>query len=121
MLADLRTNVRRTALALVVGFAVIAATLGYWQVVRTDLALDAANPRVAEDRLFEPRGRILDRDGTLLASSESTPQGMRRRYTNPSLVHTLGFFSPRFGQTNLEQVYDAELRGLRTPSPLDRL
>jgi peptidoglycan glycosyltransferase len=121
MLADLRAHIRRTALALVIGFGVIALTLGYWQVARTDLARDEANPRVAQQRLFEPRGRVLDRNGVVLASSESTPQGMRRVLARPSLVHTVGFFSPRFGTTNVEQVYDAELRGQRSPSPIDRL
>src|SRR5262249_11483984 len=32
-----------------------------------------------------------------------------------------GFFSPRYGETNLEQVYDAELRGQRSPSLGDRI
>ncbi len=122
MLDDLRANVRRTGMALVVGFVVVAAALGYWQVWRAgDLAADPANPRVAQARLEEPRGRILDRAGHVLAISEPTPDGMRRRYAKPSLVHTLGFHSPRFGDTNLEAVYDAELRGARSPSPLDRL
>jgi penicillin-binding protein A len=122
MLDDLRANVRRTALALVVGFVVVAGALGYWQVWRAaELADDPANPRVAQVRLEEPRGRILDRTGQVLAASESTPDGLRRQYARPSLVHTLGFHSARFGDTNLEAAYDAELRGERSPSLLDRL
>src|SRR6266511_4133518 len=121
MLADLRANIRRTALALVGLFGIIAIALGYWQIMRPDLASDQDNPRVAEERLSEPRGRILDRNGHVLAASESTDQGMRRRYGKPSMVHTIGFFNPRFGDTNLEQAYDAELRGSRTPSIWDRL
>src|SRR6266498_4019924 len=121
MLADLRANSRGTALALVGLFGIIAMALGYWRIMRPDLASDQANPRVAEERLSEPRGRILDRNGQVLAASESTDQGMRRRYGKPSMVHTIGFFSPRFGDTNLEQAYDAELRGSRTPSIWDRL
>jgi cell division protein FtsI/penicillin-binding protein 2 len=80
MLADLRANIRRTAHGLVACFAVIAVALGYWQIARPDLSADPANPRVAEERLYQPRGRILDRSGALLASSESTPDGMLRRY-----------------------------------------
>jgi len=122
MLDDVRSNVRRTAAALVGGLCLIALTLGYWQVWRAaDLGQDAANPRIAEARLFQPRGRILDRTGQVLAVSESMPQGTRRRYADPSLVHTLGLHSPRFGDTNLEAVYDAELRGERSPSMWDRL
>ncbi|HET6316938.1 MAG TPA: penicillin-binding protein 2 [Chloroflexota bacterium] len=121
MLADLRANIRRTAYALVACFAVIAVALGYWQVARSDLAGDPANPRVAEQRLYQPRGRILDRNGVVLASSEPTPEGMMRRYPKPSLVHTIGFYSPRFGETNLEQAFDAELRGEHAPSIWERL
>src|SRR4029450_2861482 len=120
MLADLRLNIRRTAHVLVACFAVIAVALGYWQIARSDLAEDPANPRVAEQRLYQPRGRILDRNGVVLASSESTSDGMVRRYPKPSLVHTIGFFSPRFGATNLEQAFDAELRGEHSPSIWER-
>jgi peptidoglycan glycosyltransferase len=122
VLDDLRANLRRTAVVLMACFGVIAVALGYWQVWRAaDLSQDPANPRVADERLTQPRGRILDRDGQVLAESESTPQGTRRKYTDASLVHTLGFHSDRFGDTNLEAAYDAELRGERALSPLDRL
>lgn len=122
MLSDLRDNVRRTALALLVCFGVIAVALGYWQVWRAaDLGLDPANPRVANERLMLPRGRILDRNGQVLAESQSTPGGSQRHYTDPSLVHTIGFHSDRFGDTNLEAVYAAELSGERSLSPFDRL
>src|SRR5438105_15853405 len=121
MLADLRANIRRTALGLVALFGVVALALGYWQIMRVDLAQDDANPRVADQHLFAPRGRILDRNGQVLAVSEPTDQGMRRRYAKPSLVHTIGFFSPRFGETDREQTYDAELRGEHSPSGWERL
>jgi peptidoglycan glycosyltransferase len=122
VLDELRGNIRRTALVLLTGFVVVAVALGYWQVWRgADLAIDPANPRVADARLWQPRGRIIDRTGVVLAESETTPQGIRRRYLDPSLVHTLGFHSARFGDTNLEAAFDAELRGERSVSWLDRL
>jgi peptidoglycan glycosyltransferase len=103
-------------------FGVVALALGYWQVWRAaDLGQDPANPRIADERLSQPRGKILDRDGDILAESESTAGGTRRRYVDPSLVHTIGFHSDRFGDTNLEAAYDAELRGERALSPVDRL
>jgi peptidoglycan glycosyltransferase len=122
MLDDLRGNVRRTATALVVCFGVIALALGYWQVVRgPDLGHDAANPRVANARALEPRGRILDRTGAILADTRTTGQGTARSYADPSLVHTIGFHSDRFGDTDLEAAYDAQLRGEKALSLLDRL
>jgi penicillin-binding protein A len=121
-MSDMRGNIRRVGLVLLGGFLIVGLALGYWQVVRSlDLAQDAANPRVADARLNEPRGRILDRAGQVLATMEQTPDGPRRRYADPSLVHTIGFHSPRFGDTNLEARYDAELRGQQSPSPLERV
>src|SRR5579864_2069262 len=115
MLDQLRGNVRRAALVLIASFGVLALALGYWQIVRgPDLGRDAANPRVATARSSEPRGRILDRNGVVLA------EGSPRKYADPSLVHTVGFHSDRFGDTDLEAAYDAELRGERALSPLDR-
>src|SRR5437870_10862273 len=115
MLDDVRKNVRRAALALVACFGLIAIALGYWQLWRAaDLGQDPANPRVADERLSQPRGRILDRNGQVLADTESTPHSTRRQYSDPSLVHTIGFHSDRFGDTNLEAAYDAELRGERS-------
>ncbi|HEV7664599.1 MAG TPA: hypothetical protein VGQ62_13755, partial [Chloroflexota bacterium] len=61
MLDELRANVRRVAIGLLAGFVVIALALGYWQVWRAnDLSQDPANPRVADERLSQARGRILD-------------------------------------------------------------
>jgi peptidoglycan glycosyltransferase len=122
MLDDLRANVRRAAAILLACFGVVALALGYWQVGRaTDLGDDPANPRVANARLAAPRGRILDRTGVVLAESQATPQGQRRHYTDASLVHVIGFHSDRFGDTNLEAVYAAQLTGERPPSALERL
>src|SRR6202171_1594560 len=122
VLNDLRAYLRRTAVVLMPCFGVIALALGYWQVWRAaDLSQDPANPRVADERLTQPRGRILDRVGQVLAESESTPKGVKRHYAEASLVHTIGFHSDRFGDTNLEAVYDAELRGERPVSTLDRV
>jgi peptidoglycan glycosyltransferase len=119
MLHDLRANIRRTALAILACFGVLALALGYWQIVRgPNLSSDAANPRVATAHSSEPRGRILDRNGVVLAETQSTEQGERRHVTDPSLVHTVGFHSDRFGDTDLEAAYDAELRGERSVSPL---
>jgi penicillin-binding protein A len=121
-MSDLRDNVRRTGLVLLACFGIVALALGYWQVWRAaDLGSDPANPRVANARLTLARGRILDRGGRVLAESQPTSQGFDRHYSDPSLVHTLGFHSDRFGDTDLEAVYAAELSGERSESPLDRL
>jgi penicillin-binding protein A len=122
MLDDVRANARRSALVLLACFGVIALALGYWQVWRAaDLGQDPANPRVADERLGQSRGRILDRNGQVLAESQPTSDGFQRRYSDPSLVHTIGFHSDRFGDTNLEAAFNAELSGQRSHSLWDRV
>ena len=109
--------------ALLVGFVAVAAGLGYWQVARTDLAND---PRVGGERLNlessrVERGRLLDRNGVVLADTVLGPAGAQRRYTNPSLVHALGFNSPRFGTTGAEAAASDTLMGRTDPTPADTL
>ncbi|MGE3855554.1 MAG: FtsW/RodA/SpoVE family cell cycle protein [Dehalococcoidia bacterium] len=118
--------VRRTqhmAYALLAGFVTVALGLGYWQVVRTDLAND---PRVGGERLNleaarVERGRLLDRNGTVLADTVLGPAGPERRYTSPSAVHALGFNSPRFGTAGAEEAVADRLMGRTDPTPSDTL
>ncbi|MEI6136867.1 MAG: penicillin-binding transpeptidase domain-containing protein, partial [Chloroflexota bacterium] len=118
--------VRRTqhiGLALLAGFVAIALGLGYWQVARPDLAND---PRIGGERLNleatrVERGRLLDRNGTVLADTVLGPAGVIRRYTDPSAVHVLGFNSPRFGAAGIEAAVADTLMGRRDPSPADTL
>src|SRR5581483_7241957 len=67
------------------------------------------------------RGRILDRNGVVLADNIATPDGSRREYALPALVHVVGYHSARFGNAGIEATYDAYLRGERGGNPLGRL
>jgi peptidoglycan glycosyltransferase len=60
------------------------------------------------------RGRILDRNGVVLAYSvkdPTSPGGWRRRYPYPSLSPIIGYFSPIYGVTGLEEYYNQVLAG----------
>ena len=60
------------------------------------------------------RGRILDRNGVLLAYSVKdplSPGGWRRRYPFPSLSPIIGYFSPIYGVTGVEKYNDQVLSG----------
>ncbi len=60
------------------------------------------------------RGRILDRNGVVLAYSvkdSHAPDGWRRHYTLPSLSPTIGYFSPIYGVTGIESFYNQTLSG----------
>ena len=114
-------RMQHVGLALLAGFVTIAAGLGYWQVARPDLAGD---PRVSGERLNleaarVERGRLLDRNGVVLADTVLAPAGVERRYTDPSTVHVLGFNSPRFGAAGLEASAGDALMGRTAPSPAD--
>lgn len=58
------------------------------------------------------RGSIYDRNGVLLAYTESNaqaPGGYQRRYCFPSLSPIIGYFHPSYGKTGLEAAYDNQL------------
>lgn len=97
-----------TGTVTLLGVLVFFGALAYWQVFRTDLAEDDRNPRVLSHALDPHRGRILDRDGNELAVS--LPNG-KRRYTDPSVAHVLGYIDPRYGSQGAELAFDALLSG----------
>ncbi len=93
--------------------ALLAATCGYWSVARAGYLRDRDdNPRrvLYEQRVV--RGRILDRDGVVLADIETAPDGtVTRRYPVPEAVPPIGYASLRYGTGGIEATFDAELRG----------
>ncbi len=110
----MRGNLRRLVAVLLAGFLLVGLTAGYWQVIRApELLSRADNPRlvIAEQRV--QRGRLLDRNGVVLAYDEVDEDGLTRRiYSYPELVHVTGFYSLRYGVSNIEAAYDDVLRGL---------
>ncbi|HEX6032643.1 MAG TPA: penicillin-binding protein 2 [Tepidiformaceae bacterium] len=91
-------------LVLVVFFGALA----YWQVWRTDLATDEHNPRVLSSFTDPNRGRILDRDGNVLA--QSLADGTRV-YTDASVAHAIGYLSAQFGSQGAELEFNDYLEG----------
>ena len=87
--------------------------LAYWQVWRTDLASDAHNPRALASFEDPLRGRILDRNGNELAVT--LPSG-KRRYTDASVAHAVGYLDARFGSQGAELVFNDALSGKSAPS-----
>lgn len=95
-----------TAALLVV--LVFFGTLAYWQAFRTDLADDDRNPRVL-DAFYDPkRGRILDREGNVLAESLASGQ---RVYYDASTAHIVGYLDPRYGSQGVELAFNEVLSG----------
>jgi cell division protein FtsW (lipid II flippase) len=99
--------------ALGLALALLAAMCGYWAIARADnLRARDDNPRrvLYEQRIV--RGRILDRDGVVLADVEVADDGtVTRRYPVPEAVPAVGYASLRYGTGGIEAAFDAELRG----------
>ncbi|HET91805.1 MAG TPA: hypothetical protein ENN99_13870 [Chloroflexi bacterium] len=98
---------------LTLALVLLAATCGYWAVVRAvPLRARDDNPRrvLYEQRIV--RGRILDRHRDVLADVEINPDGVvSRRYPVPEAAPSLGYASLRYGTGGVEAAFDVELRG----------
>jgi peptidoglycan glycosyltransferase len=102
------------AILLSVAFAILAGAAGYWGVVRgPDLSRSADDAAVIAASRTVPRGRILDRDGTVLARNAADKNGeLYRVYASPTVSQVVGYASRVYGRAGLERTYDAELTGL---------
>jgi penicillin-binding protein A len=115
-------RIQHLSLALSLAFLVVAGALGYWQIVRAqDVTERPTNPRIIEEERRIPRGRILDRNGEVLASSRPVGEIMERVYAYPPLAHIVGYASIRHGKTGVEDAYDAYLRGQRGAGAMTEL
>ena len=111
-------QIHRLSLVVSLGFLVVALGLGYWQVVAADDVLRRpTNPRLIEEERRILRGRILDRNGEVLASSQRVGELAQRSYTYPPLAHVTGYASTKYGKSGVEDAYDSYLRGDRTADP----
>jgi peptidoglycan glycosyltransferase len=108
---------------LLVAFAVLAATAGYWQVVRSaDLVGRPDDPLLIAATRNVVRGQIRDRDGHVLATSKRDANGEPYRvYPSNAVAPVVGYASRIYGTAGLERAYDAELTGIRTADPVEQL
>ena len=95
-------NIQRLAQAILFCFALIAASLFYWQVARSPgLVVREDNPRLVQAELRVRRGRLFDRHGEILANSDLLPEPtglagvVQRRYPQPEVPHIVGYYSLR--------------------------
>lgn len=119
-------SIRRLYLAVVCGFGLLAAFLGWWQVVASGQLEDRrGNPYVAEKERRIDRGRIISADGQVLAASRAaTVRGQkvyRRVYPHGDLApHVVGYATPALGRTGIEASYNRYLAGSYGTEPLLR-
>ncbi|HHS98482.1 MAG TPA: hypothetical protein ENK08_11440 [Chloroflexi bacterium] len=103
----------RVAAALGIGLLALALTCGYWSVVRAEwLVAREDNPRRVEYEQRIVRGRILDRQGRVLAGTEVGEHGIvTRTYPVPEAAPVVGYASLRYGTGGIEASFDDLLRG----------
>jgi peptidoglycan glycosyltransferase len=114
-------TIGHVGLALVVGFAGIALGAGYWQVLRSpDLSRAPDNPAVIAAARNVVRGKIVDRDGKVLASNKrsSTTGEPYRVYADRAFSTVIGYASTDFGTAGLESSWNAELTGVSNRDPI---
>ncbi len=111
------------AVVLSLAFGALAGAAGYWGVVRgPELARAPSDAAVIAASRTVPRGRILDRDGKVLAKNATDANGeLYRVYANDAISPVVGYASRRYGRAGLEKSYDAELAGLSSDSATDVL
>ena len=104
-------RLQRVSLIFLLLFGAVVLALGYWGVLRSpDLLARDDNPRLVEAELRVQRGRILDRDGVVLAQTVGDPGDLERQYAEP-YSPAVGYYSLRYGLAGLEETYDQVLRG----------
>jgi cell division protein FtsW (lipid II flippase) len=122
--------IRRVSLGLLLTFVGLAATSGYWALVRRDaLRGRDDNPRLVEAEQRVRRGPILDRHGVVLARSQADEGGgptgsprsgiQHRTYFTPT-IPAVGYYSLKHGVGGIEASYDSSLRGIEGRSEGER-
>jgi peptidoglycan glycosyltransferase len=103
--------VSQLAIFFVAGFLLLSVALVYWQVIRAvDVGQSPSNPRSVQAERTVARGKILDRNGVVLAQNDPSQPGVRQ-YTLDSLSNVIGYDSTRYGRADLEAAFNPYLDG----------
>ncbi|MFN0093455.1 MAG: peptidoglycan D,D-transpeptidase FtsI family protein [Dehalococcoidia bacterium] len=106
--SDVAPRLARAGLGVLAVASILLAALTYWAVFRDDLSTEDGNPRLLA-RFSDPlRGRILARDGAVLA--ESAADGSRVVH-DASYAHAIGYIDARYGSQGAELAFDGALSG----------
>jgi peptidoglycan glycosyltransferase len=118
--SPLGRSIGHVGLALTVAFAGLALGAGYWQVIRSpDLSRAPDNPSVIAAARNVVRGRIVDRDGKVLASNKRDQNGEPYRiYADRAFSTVIGYASRVYGTAGLERAWNAQLTGVSNGNPI---
>lgn len=116
---NINASIRKVSLLFVALFIALSGGLIYWQVVvASQLSGNIHNGRKCLVQNTPQRGKILDRNGIVLAESIPDPTGKAcggyiRHYTDPGLAGLIGYYVPGglFPATGIEAEYNSYLNG----------
>ncbi|HET8911460.1 MAG TPA: penicillin-binding protein 2 [Ktedonobacteraceae bacterium] len=117
---NISSNIRKLTNLFVILFIALSAGLVYWQVIVSQpVTANIKNGRHCQSDSAPKRGRILDRNGVVLAVSrpvtgtgKASLCGWQRYYTDPQLANVLGtYISPFFLSSGIERSYNNYLNG----------
>lgn len=109
----MRTNIFKVALFFLLCFLVLIVYLTYIVEYQGDmLATHPKNRRVWLIEEQTVRGGIFDRNGETLAKTDTNGANKRIYPLGASSSHFLGYSSPKYGKTGLEDAYDHYLLGM---------
>lgn len=113
-------EINRLLVGVLAAFGLVGLAALYWAVAGPDtILLRADNPRLVEAEARLIRGDLVDRDGEVLATSETLADGSAaRRYLHPETNGALGYASLRYGVNGAEAAYNTILRGDNLPQSL---
>lgn len=113
---ELSSSIAKVMVVFLILILSLISYIAYFQVFKaSDIANRAGNKRLVAERNEVLRGTIYDRNGTPLTESKRKDALTQERiYLNGELYsHVLGYVSPKYLLTGLENKYDYELRNYK--------
>ena len=106
-------EINRLTTGILVLLVIVALAATYWAVVGPDtILLRQDNPRLVQAAAQIHRGDIVDRNGTLIATSNTNADSsFTRQYLYPEMNSALGYASLRYGVGGAEAAFNRLLRG----------
>lgn len=104
----MQRELRQLGLTLSIGFLLVAMSAAYWSLFTAEGILAREdNPRNVQAERQLMRGRIVDRNGVILAEGAQAA----RHYPYEGVEGAIGYYDFQFGASSLEAAFDDILRG----------
>lgn len=118
-MSRLQSNIAKLGIFFIVVALALFCNLSYLQVFgQKKLVENPANTRRLLEEYSIARGKIITADGAVAAESVEAEGVFRYRRQYPlgaTLSHIIGYDSPQFGRSGLEQQYNEYLLGVKPP------